>query len=157
MNNNNVNPYETPTSNINPDGKILGLDNFQRFSAWAVFGLTFITLGIYQVYWLYTRTKKVNLFHEPKTSMVWVSFLVIIVIGSFLLGVIGGILQLSPTELATAIIGMAEIVVNVIYLVFYIASVFSLKRTLQEILNTNLNGISPRKLVCIFCFISSVL
>lgn len=55
-----VNPYAPPQAPV-ADGPIgEGVLAFRRFSAWSVFGLTLITLGIYGVYWLYSRTRSLN-------------------------------------------------------------------------------------------------
>lgn len=54
------NPYQTPTAEVMEAGKG-GLDGIlPRFSAWAVFGLTVITLGLYMYYWMYVRTRALN-------------------------------------------------------------------------------------------------
>lgn len=37
-----------------------------RFSAWGVLGLTIVTLGLYYIYWLFTRTKIINQVHSDK-------------------------------------------------------------------------------------------
>ncbi|MCM8534619.1 MAG: DUF4234 domain-containing protein [Lentisphaeraceae bacterium] len=36
------------------------INNFKRFSAWGVFLLSLVTLGLYQIYWIYSRTKILN-------------------------------------------------------------------------------------------------
>ncbi|MCM8532235.1 MAG: DUF4234 domain-containing protein [Lentisphaeraceae bacterium] len=36
------------------------INNFKHFSAWGVFILSIITLGLYQIYWVYSRTKVLN-------------------------------------------------------------------------------------------------
>jgi hypothetical protein len=55
------NPYETPNADLSTaDEQSERLDIFKRFSTWYVFGLGTITLGLYILYWLYTRTKILN-------------------------------------------------------------------------------------------------
>jgi len=55
-----TNPYKAPESSVEKlsSGELAGV--LPRFSAWGVFGLSIITLGIYGIYWLYTRTQKLN-------------------------------------------------------------------------------------------------
>jgi len=60
MENQVENPYKAPEADINTvsEGKLSEV--FQRFSAWGVFGLGIITLGIYYIYWMYSRTQQLN-------------------------------------------------------------------------------------------------
>lgn len=60
MNDQVENPYKAPESDVAPVfGN--GLSSiFDRFSAWAVFGLAFITYGIYTMWWAHSRTKRLN-------------------------------------------------------------------------------------------------
>ncbi len=55
------NPYEAPSAELfNINLKNNFLKEFKFFSTWYVFILSIITLGIYPLYWLYNRTKKIN-------------------------------------------------------------------------------------------------
>tara|TARA_B110000881_G_C18306086_1_gene379498 strand:+ start:72 stop:545 length:474 start_codon:yes stop_codon:yes gene_type:complete len=64
------NIYSAPESNINEvsegDDAIM---QFPRFSAWAVFGLGIITLGIYTLFWFYNRLTVVNKNHTKPIAM----------------------------------------------------------------------------------------
>jgi hypothetical protein len=54
------NPYAPPKARVDAEvlrGSVLA---FPRFSAWFVFLLCIVTLGLYPLYWLYTRTKIAN-------------------------------------------------------------------------------------------------
>lgn len=53
-----INPYATPEANVIQQTGQGGWQHFTRFSAWGYFGLSIITLGIYTVYWFYTRRKE---------------------------------------------------------------------------------------------------
>jgi hypothetical protein len=57
-----TNIYKPPASDvINTSNKQYGNALiFNRFSAWFVLGLSVVTLNLYAVYWLYSRTKKLN-------------------------------------------------------------------------------------------------
>ena len=55
------NPYQAPHAEllINDSGNALK-DVFQRFSTWYVFILSILTLGLYVIYWMYSRTRSLN-------------------------------------------------------------------------------------------------
>ena len=55
------NPYSSPESDVAPEAvPENSFGEFPRFSAWWVFLLSVITLGIYTYYWLFTRTTVIN-------------------------------------------------------------------------------------------------
>ncbi|OUS26486.1 hypothetical protein A9Q99_18300 [Gammaproteobacteria bacterium 45_16_T64] len=55
------NPYSSPESTlVDQSESVADIDNFKRFSAWGVLGLSIITLGVYSMYWFYTRTEIIN-------------------------------------------------------------------------------------------------
>ncbi len=119
------NPYAAPDSDLSTPADGEGIGSFERFSAWAVFGLSLITFGIYPIYWMYTRAKVINLHHEDRISMVWLNLLVISTILSFASGFLG------ESELALGIAG----VLNLVYLVAYLASLFKIRNRLQDMMH----------------------
>ena len=54
------NPYKAPEAAVSEAAGEKLSDVYDRFTAWAVFGLGVITLGIYYIYWMYTRTRRLN-------------------------------------------------------------------------------------------------
>lgn len=62
------NPYSAPEADLVKPLITNDLSVFTRFSTWAVVGLSIITLSIYTIYWLYTRTEKLNSITEDKIS-----------------------------------------------------------------------------------------
>lgn len=55
------NPYKTPeTELVQKNNNFNLLNSFEKFSTWNVFGLMIITLSLYLLYWIYTRTKILN-------------------------------------------------------------------------------------------------
>ena len=50
------NPYESPSAELIDKGSLGSINQFKRFTAWGVFGLSMITLGIYPVYWLMRKS-----------------------------------------------------------------------------------------------------
>lgn len=55
-------PYKPPVVDVSPpDVRVKDtIQVFERFSTWYVFGLSVLTLGLYLVYWLITRSRKLN-------------------------------------------------------------------------------------------------
>ena len=55
-----INPYAPPKARVDASLDVTTVQAFPRFSTWGVFLLTFVTVGLYPVYWLYTRTRILN-------------------------------------------------------------------------------------------------
>jgi hypothetical protein len=55
-------PYKPPVVDVSPPDVRFkdSIQVFEKFSTWYVFGLSFLTLGLYPVYWLITRSRKLN-------------------------------------------------------------------------------------------------
>lgn len=54
------NPYKAPESAVESPTSGQLSEVFDRFTAWGVFGLSIITLGIYPLVWFYKRSERVN-------------------------------------------------------------------------------------------------
>ena len=54
------NPYSTPVSDIVSNADDSSINVFKRFSAWFVFLLNLVTLGIYSYVWFYLRSRTIN-------------------------------------------------------------------------------------------------
>ncbi|AJQ97881.1 DUF4234 domain-containing protein [Gynuella sunshinyii] len=52
--------YKTPSSSVNIPDFIEDLNAFKRVSVWRMVFLTIVTLGVYPIYWMYTRTQILN-------------------------------------------------------------------------------------------------
>ena len=57
--NNESEPESSPHSDHKPH-QSNPMQRLPRFSAWGVFGLSIISLGLYYTYWLFTRTQIIN-------------------------------------------------------------------------------------------------
>ena len=134
MNEENSNPYRTPESDVDVVDLDNRIKNFERFSAWWVFGLTIITLGIYPIYWLYTRSNTVNSLRKKKISSVLLVSLVVFTIGSFISEVF------EPTG-GEGLLMAIYAAVNIIYVVLYLIVLFKLRNRLNEIVKDNINPI----------------
>ena len=118
--------YKTPAAELSaaPDGD---MDNFERFTAWGVFGLSVITFGIYMMYWFYTRTRVLNAFHDNKIAdgLVYGSLITYVVyFGSSLL---------PESVYQEPVMLYGSVAVSVLYLVFYLVWLFTFRARLLEI------------------------
>lgn len=122
-------PYSPPLSDVEPlvDGD--GLELLPRFSAWGVFGLTLITLGVYYMYWLYTRTNLLNgVVDKPIPGwLVVVSCLTYV-------GYIG-LSVLPETYFTNDMFLVMSGVVTLVYLVFYYWWLFAVRARLLSLVN----------------------
>ncbi|CAA0109133.1 Uncharacterised protein [BD1-7 clade bacterium] len=127
--------YKAPTSELDVNSDLNGIENFERFSAWWVFLLSAVTLGLYQIYWLYTRSTTMNSLHDKKIPK-WT-----------LMGVVVSMTVLMAADVASEfiqadqILNIVSIVSNVFYIGLYVYVLFALKNRLEGIINSPLNGI----------------
>lgn len=126
MEESSVNPYCAPQSDLTTKTLTNNAGKFKRFSAWGVFGLTIITLGIYPIYWIYTRSNIANSINDNKIPPILLKVFIALTVASFIFGVI------ESRELA-ALAG----VLNIAYFVVYLISLFKLKISLEEVLVQN--------------------
>ena len=131
MNDSVNSPYASPLAELVEKNDNQKIHEFTRFSAWGVFGLLIITLGIYPIYWHYTRAEKINSFHDNKINKAWLIALVL----SFILSIFMEFLGDSNIEL------ILSLVVSIVYLVAYIVVSFSIRNRLQDITKTRISGI----------------
>jgi uncharacterized membrane protein len=55
-------PYQPPVVDVSPPD-VRSADSiqvFEKFSTWYVLGLALITMGLYNVYWLFSRSRRLN-------------------------------------------------------------------------------------------------
>ncbi len=127
--------YQAPGSDLAGDGEQVGVQNFKRFSAWGVFGLSVITLGLYPIYWLYSRARKLNEFHQnPLSEPLLLAYV----------GVSIAILVLSFTEPFVPALGAmsgALDSLSLVNLVLYLMVLFKLRNRLAEVIGGSLGGI----------------
>jgi len=120
------NIYQTPSSDL--DNSIKGgVSKFKRFSAWGVFGLSLITLGIYPLYWLYSRSKVLNSFHDNVISKVLLNIFILVAILSFSTS------YLSSAMPTNTVFAIANGVLILPYLILYLTVLFKFRNRLREI------------------------
>lgn len=146
MENDTTNPYATPEAQLEkPVVPQDGITAFERFSAWWVFLLLFVTLGIYAVFWLVARTRTFNdLFPDDRISGRFIG----LTLGLYVLNLMLGVVD----EVASGPIGgslQTHDIYTVFSMVVYLVSVgllivwpFRLRRRLND-LNAAHSGLSP--------------
>ena len=121
--------YAAPSSDLTNDN----VDNifvFERFSTWFVIGLTIITLSVYIVYWLYTRTVKLNSVVENQISTFFINFVLIFYIATLVFTI--GVEFVEVNKTVGLISSLADFMSNILVLVW----VFKFKsRVSQMVLN----------------------
>ena len=65
------NPYAAPQSDVIEASGNTRIHIFKRFSAWWVFILNLVTMGIYPLYWMYNRASIINNHHDKKIENVY--------------------------------------------------------------------------------------
>ena len=140
----NDNPYKTPEAELSSTDNDKSILQFKRFSAWGVFGLSFITLGIYPIYWLYTRAQVVNSIHEKQISSALLMSMVLVTILSFASSFF------SESDVAV-IVGL---VVAIAYMVIYILVLFKVRNRLVDIMNNSCATVYKLSPVLTFFFFS---
>lgn len=112
------NPYTAPEADLNTATSGNGITVFDRFSAWGVFGLMFITLGIYYVYWAYTRTQRINSVVENKISDAFIlttmGLYIVYFFASFATPFFGDSLGMF-FEIAVGILGLAATILPIVW------------------------------------------
>ena len=138
MNETTQTPYASPSADLVDKNSNDKIRNFKRFSAWGVFGLSMITLGIYPIYWLWTRSETINSMQEGRIAKPLLIAMVVSTIISTLISFIPGE---DPTLLAVSgLLGIA-------YFVFYLMVLFKVRNSLQDIMSNGsqetykLNGV----------------
>ena len=129
MNEPTDNPYKSPEARLDQSNSGKNVQILGRFTAWGVFGLTIITLGIYPIYWMYSRAKIINTLHEDKISSALLISFIVFAILTFFSGFFGG------SEAAI----LAREVIPLVNLVLYLIVLFTIRNRLQDIVNRSGN------------------
>ncbi len=127
----NQNPFEAPSANLETQtsGQLSFVNSFTRFTAWGVFGLMIITLGLYLYYWMFTRVKKLNsnLSMEHKIS----SLLTHTVIAT---GLIYTLFAYLPNFVDSSLIQsmlLVTVILMMVYFVAYLMWIFKFRNRLN--------------------------
>lgn len=120
------NPYKAPEAQVEAPATGDLNQVFDRFSAWGVFGLSIITFGIYTIYWLYTRTQRVNDRTESDISWAFVNATIVIYAISFLS---------SFGELISPEVAMVLSLASLVAWIMMIVWAFKIRAAIHEYVN----------------------
>lgn len=129
------NVYQAPESTLLNSNGDNDITQMKRFSAWGVFGLSVITLGIYPIYWLYNRAESINQFHSNQISKNLINSFLVVALSSFAIGLIP---FFAPENAMFA--GLSTLT-NIAYMVLYLVLLFTIRNRLNDIIGTKINGI----------------
>jgi len=106
-----------------------GVSGFERFSTWYVLLLAIVTLGLYIPYWLYSRTKVLNVQSEDQISsgFVWATLLL------YVLALCASIASAAAGPEVSELV-LVESGASLIANVFMIVWVFKFRNRLQKLI-----------------------
>ncbi|HEY7774581.1 MAG TPA: DUF4234 domain-containing protein [Marinagarivorans sp.] len=122
------NPYKAPEAQVEAPATGELNQVFDRFTAWGVFGLSIITLGIYSVYWLYKRTQRVNDRTNSNISSAFVNATLVV----YTISLLSNLGELVAPELA-AVLGLAALAAWVMMIVW----AFKIRAAIHEYVNAS--------------------
>lgn len=120
------NPYAAPNSDIVNETGSSDIHCFTRFSAWGVFGLSIVTLGVYPFYWMVTRSKIINNNVKQPISAALINVNIAIYIVNFVLSIVAE--AIGPQMV------MLSGLISIVYLVIYLIWLFKMRDKIEEIM-----------------------
>ena len=128
--NDSVNPYKSPEAAVIETSNESELSPiFERFSTWAVIGLSVITLGIYALYWLYTRTERLNQHTDAPIGSAFISSAFVFYVLS-LIPTLNYFMEINAT--LVAVMSLASIISPILMYVWF----FKIRNRINQLLNT---------------------
>ncbi|WP_019605068.1 DUF4234 domain-containing protein [Teredinibacter turnerae] len=140
-----ANPYSAPQSEVNAPsaGKLSAI--FPRFTAWAVFGLGLITLGIYSFYWLFSRTRQINPVIENPISPLFMGA----TLGLYIVGFASNIPLNNP--IVTMVLSFLSVAGSIMFVVW----AFRLRSRIHQV--ANISASDPSRINPVLTFFFSVI
>ncbi|MCX4028253.1 DUF4234 domain-containing protein [Endozoicomonas sp. SM1973] len=122
------NPYAVPDANLKvAQEPIQEISTLPRISAWLVFLFTFITGGIYGMYWLYHRSRLINQFSPKVISPVLINLTMFTYIASFA----------ASFAAEDIVMIMINLIITLISIILYIVLLLAVKDRLNLITRSN--------------------
>ncbi len=96
-------PEHSPNSGISEDKPGSPIQSLPRISTWHVVAFSILSLGIYNTYWLYTRTQLINQLHDKKIPMSVPHTVIGLLLVNFIFSIMSGVNpdNLEYSELAS--------------------------------------------------------
>ena len=129
------NPYAAPKADLQIEPSNKGTEKIKqlnRFTTWGVVGLTIITLGIYFIYWMYSRTKVLN--NQLSTDKI-AGWLIAICVFLYILTIglsYGPLLtSLNPEMIVT--LASISLVASLINIVFFLTWIYTFRNRINKL------------------------
>ena len=110
------NPYAAPQSQVIENDGEGSITHFERFSAWGVFGLSFITLGIYSIYWMYSRTKVLNEITDDPIPESFTNAVLGLYVGNWILSFADGAMDSVALSGLSSLVSLASGILGIIWI-----------------------------------------
>lgn len=124
------NPYSAPEATLDRPQESQALAGFKRFTTWGVVGLCIITLGIYSLYWLYSRTNQINNLTDNKIGKTFVLVTTVLYLASTVISYLPFVGVINTTLL------MASPFVSFAAMVLYVVWAFKIRNRLNQVTNS---------------------
>lgn len=124
------NPYSAPEASLDRPQESQNLAGLKRFSTWGVLGLCIITLGIYSLYWLYSRTNQINNLTDNKIGNNFVIVASILYIASTVVAYLPFFGVLNSTLI------MVSPFVSIGSMVIFYVWIYKLRNRLNQVTNS---------------------
>jgi len=80
-------PQQSPNTDNKPGSP---MQNLPRISTWSVVAFSILSLGIYNTYWIYTRTQIINQLHDKKIPMAIPHTVIGLLLVNFIFSIMSG-------------------------------------------------------------------
>lgn len=130
LDNETENPYKAPEAEVVNRTDQGGLSHvFERFSTWGVIGLAIVTLGLYSIYWLYSRTGQLNKHANNPIGAAFIN----ITIGLCVIGFVNNLSYvLNFNATVAAILALSSVIGTILTIVW----VFKIRNRINLLLNS---------------------
>ena len=146
------NAFEAPKADLSSTNTEKPILEIERFSTWGVFFLGMFTLGIYSIYWLYSRTQTINCSaQENKVSTNLLNTYIGSIILVWVISIYGGFTAAA----GDSNIEMVSSIITIINYIIYLVLIFAFRRAVTEVIN--MGTTHPVKLGGVMTFFFSVL
>ncbi len=122
------NPYVAPEAELEVQHAAGDLSAFTRFSTWAVLGLSIITMGIYSIYWLYSRTQQLNKVSSDRISQGFVSAAVVLYVANMALSLV-----VSFITDGAGVLAVVSSVLSLVSSIMFIVWAFKFRNRLNRV------------------------
>lgn len=125
------NPYVAPAAELEVEHAAGDLSVFKRFTTWGVFGLSIITLGLYTIYWLYSRSQKLNQITDAPISQGFIGTATAVYVLSFFFSFVVPFVGVSMENMGLLV--MIDSLLSLTSIVLFIVWSFKFRNRLNRV------------------------